>query len=114
MNRYLALAMAIACTAAGPAFADDITVDPQPFVSTLSRAQVMEEYRQFRLSGVNPWADDYTPAALASTRSRAEVTAEFMASRSMVAAFSGEDSGSDYLAHAAKVQPAASAVAHAD
>lgn len=117
MNRNLAFAMAVACVAAGPAFADDITVDPNPFVSTLSQAQVREELRQFRRSGVNPWADEYDQLAqFRSTRTRGEVTAEFVASRNVVAAFMGEDSGSDYLAHAAAArgQRAAPSVARAD
>ena len=59
MNRYFALALFVACAASGPALADDITIDPHPFVSTASRAQVMAELQQYRQSGVNPWADDY-------------------------------------------------------
>ena len=109
MNRNFALALFVAFAASGPALADDITIDPQPFVSTLSRAQVMEELRQYRQSGVNPWADDYDQLAHArSSKTRAEVTAEFMASRSEVAAFTGEDSGSSYLASAHVRMPAAS------
>ncbi|AMO24085.1 hypothetical protein GCM10027034_17640 [Ramlibacter solisilvae] len=102
MNRNIALALVSACMAAGPAFADDITVDPQPFVSTLTRAQVMEELNQFRRSGVNPWADDYNQLAqFRSTSNRAEVRAEYLASRGEVEAFTGEDSGSAYISRMA-------------
>jgi hypothetical protein len=107
MNRNFVLALFVAFAASGPALADDITIDPHPFVSTLTRAQVMEDLRQYRQSGVNPWADDYDQLAHArSTRTRAEVTAEFMDSRNEVAAFTGEDSGSRYLASATARMPA--------
>jgi hypothetical protein len=99
MNRTCALSLAIALSAAGSAFADDITIDPHPFVSTASRAQVKEELRQFRQSGINPWADDHnTLAQFRGSKTRAEVTAEYMGSRATVSAFTGEDSGSAYLA----------------
>jgi hypothetical protein len=99
MNRHFALALVLAAAGTGTAFADDITVDPHPFVSTLTRAQVREDLRQFRASGVNPWADDYTlTARFDSGMSRAEAKAAFLAWRESVGAFSAEDSGSMYLA----------------
>ena len=100
MNRsYLApLAMAI-LAAAGYACAGEITVDPEPFISVASRAQVRDELRQFQQSGVDPWATEYNPLdQFQSSRTRAAVKAEYMASRDSAAAFSGEDSGSSYLA----------------
>lgn len=102
MNRNFALSLCIACgCCSGAAFADDITIDPHPFVSTMNRAQVREDLRQFQAPGMNPWADDYNQlAGLQGTATRAEATADFLASRKMVAAFSGEDSGSSYLAQA--------------
>ena len=116
MNRNFALVLFVACAASGPALADDITVDPHPFVSTLSRAEVMEDLRQYRQSGVNPWADDYNQLAHArSSRSREEVTAEFMESRGMVSAFTGEDSGSGYLAsNAGRARTASMEMARAE
>jgi hypothetical protein len=109
------LAIAFVLAAAGNAFADDITMDP-PFVSTASRAQVQEELRQFRTAGTNPWADGYDQlAGLRSSRSRAEVTAEFLPSRAAVAAFAGEDSGSSYLARMnAREEPRATELAQAE
>jgi hypothetical protein len=99
MNRPYAISLAIALVAAGNAFADDITVDPNPFVSTASRAQVRDELMQSRKAGINIWADDYNPMAdFRSSMTRAEVTAEFLASRNAVAALTSEDSGSSYLA----------------
>ena len=98
MNRHFALAL-VALAAATPAFADDITIDPTPFVSTRSRAEVIGEMQQFRHAGANPWADEYNPLAeFRSDRTREQVTLDFQASRDSVAALTGEDSGSMYLA----------------
>lgn len=97
MNRKIALALVLA--AAGSASqADEITPDP-PFQSTRSRAEVIAELMQHRSSGVNTLADDYNPLKdFVGTRTRAEVVAEFLADRQIVAAMTGEDSGSVYLA----------------
>jgi hypothetical protein len=98
MNRKTALALIIASAAAGTAFADDITMAP-PFTSTLSTAQVQAELQQFRQAGVDPWADGYNQLdGFKSTRSAAEVRAEYIAERDKVAAFNGEDSGAQYMA----------------
>lgn len=51
MNRHLVIALAPACGAAGNAFADDITVDPNPFVSWASCAEVGEELAAYRKAG---------------------------------------------------------------
>lgn len=102
MNRKIAIALALAATAAGSAFADDITVDNHPFVSSLSRAEVAREYLGARAQVAALTGEDSGSAGLArglqSTRSRAEATGEYIASRNQVAAFTGEDSGSAYLA----------------
>ena len=98
MNRT-ALSLAFDLVAAGTAFADDITIDPHPFVSTASRAAVQEELRQFRMAGNSPWADDHNPIAqFRGSMTRAQVIAEYIASRDTVSAFTAEDSGSTYLA----------------
>jgi hypothetical protein len=92
-------ASALAFGLVGGAHADDITIDPVPFVSTKSRAQVQAELREYKRAGVNPWSMSYNPlASFRSTRSRAEVTGEFLANRDHVRALNGEDSGSAYLA----------------
>jgi hypothetical protein len=98
-NRFLLVsALAVAAAACNVAFADDITIDPTPFVSTKSEAQVLAEMKEFRASGVNPWSGSYNPlASFNSTRTRDEVKAEFLASRQETQAFMGEDSGSTYL-----------------
>jgi len=101
MNRQLAQALVVlaACaSAAVSAYAQDATPDDRPFSSTRDRAEVLAELAQFKKSGVNPWAMSYNPPLLPSTRTRAEVQAEYIASRDEVAALTGEDSGSAYLA----------------
>lgn len=104
MNRKLATALVAAAAAlAGNAFADDITIDTTPFVSQKSRADVQAELVQYKQAGVNPWSNRYDPLkTFKSTLSREQVTAEYLADRAEVAALTGEDSGSAYLAHAGK------------
>ena len=100
MNRKLALAFVIASAAAAPAFADDPTIVNEQFVSTMSHAEVMAALQQYRQSGLNPWADEYSPILqMHSERTRADVTSEYLRSRDVVGALNGEDSGSVYLAH---------------
>ena len=68
-SRNIATALVLAATAfAGTAFADDITIDNNAFVSSKSRAEVQAEL------------------------------AQYIASRDQVNALNGEDSGSTYLA----------------
>ena len=99
MTRSLAIAIAIACAAAGSAYAGDITIDPNPFVSTATRAQVREELRQLQQSGVNPWATDYDQLAdLRSEKTRAQVTTEYAGSREAADSLGREDSGATYVA----------------
>lgn len=111
MKRIL---FAICLAAAGSAFADDITIDPTPFVSTRSRAEVIAEMQQARRAGVDPWSDSYDPlVAFRSTRTRDEVMAEFHLSRDEMQAFNGEDSGSSYLMAARNLGAAAPVLAKA-
>ena len=116
MKRHLAIALTVACAAAANAFAGDITVDPNPFVSTASRAQVREELTAFRHGGVGPWADEYNQLAqFRGSMTRADVKAEFLAGRKEAGAFSGEDSGSIYLArNRARTLRPATELAHAE
>lgn len=107
MNRKIAIAFAIAAaaSAAGNAFADDITVDNNAFVSSRSRAEVQAELAQYKRSGVNTWSIAYNPLrSLQGTRSRGEVAGEYIASRNQVAALTGEDSGSAYLARSREIR----------
>lgn len=100
MNRKLASALALAVTAAaGHAFAEDITLYSTPFTSTASRAQVQAELAQFKKSGVNPWSNTYNPLRdFEGAASREQVAGEYLTSRQRVAAMTGEDSGSSFLA----------------
>lgn len=73
--------------------------------SQVSRTQVQAQAVPATKTGVNPWSTSYNPlATFKSERSRAEVRADYLASRKAVAAMTGEDSGSAYLA---ATQPAA-------
>lgn len=103
MNRNLPLLtitlVAGALGYSGGALADDITIDPFPFVSSASRTEVRAELDAFRKSGANPWARDFNPLrTFRSSKTRAEVTAEYISERDAVARMTGEDSGSRYLA----------------
>jgi hypothetical protein len=106
MNRNFAIAFVLATVAAANAFADDITVEATPFVSTMSRAEVQAQLQQARAAGIDPWAQDYDQlAGFHSDRTRADVTAEYIAERDNVMAFNGEDSGSVRLARGELPQP---------
>ncbi|HXE48270.1 MAG TPA: DUF4148 domain-containing protein [Ramlibacter sp.] len=99
MNRNFALIAVFAAAATTSAFADDITIDPTPFVSTRARAEVQAELAQYKQEGVNPWSISYNPLKyFHSEKSREQVQQEFVASRDAVKAMTGEDSGSAYLA----------------
>ncbi len=99
MNRNFALIAVFAAAAATSAFADDITIDSTPFTSTRARAEVQAELAQYKQAGVNPWSTSYNPLKyFHSVKSREEVQQEFVASRELVQAMNGEDSGSSWLA----------------
>ena len=84
MNRNITLAAILAVAATG-AFADDISVDTTPFVSTTTRAQVQAELQQYRQAGVNPWSTQYNPLkSFHGARTRAEVQGEYLAARNEV------------------------------
>ena len=110
MNRNLASTLSIVSTAAaafafaaiasGNAYADDITIDPTPFVSTKTRAEVRSEVlgraEQLRMAN-SEWPTEMNPP-FHSTVTRAQVKDDYIASRREVNALNGEDSGSSYLA----------------
>jgi hypothetical protein len=105
MNRYLiASVLAVAAASAQVAFADDITIDPHPFVaSSLTRGEVQAQLLQYKAAGVNPWATSYNQLTrFESSRTRAEVTADYLRSRDEVAALNSEDSGASWLAAQAR------------
>lgn len=97
-----AAALALAAIASGNAYADDITIDPTPFVSTRTRAEVRSEVmgqgEALRMAS-SEWSTQMNSTMLPqSTVTRAQVTQEYIASRREVNALNGEDSGSSYLA----------------
>jgi hypothetical protein len=99
MNRYLATSLvAIAAAIVSPAFADDITIESTPFVSSATRADVQAQLGAFQQAGVSPWAQAYNPlATFTSRQTRAQVTGDYLQSRDVVDALTAEDSGSSYL-----------------
>ena len=106
MNRKTALTFVLASIAAASAFAETPMVDAKPFSGGLTREQVQAELRQYRSTGVDRYADGYDQLReFHSSRTRAEVTAEYIASRDMVSALNGEDSGSRYLYLARRDMP---------
>jgi len=101
MHTKLTLSALVLAAFAGSAMADDITIDHQPFASTQTRAEVQAELAAYRAGGVNPWATSYQPLKyFHSATTRAEVVADYLRSRDQVHQFTGEDSGSAYLAQA--------------
>ena len=97
----IVLAAAALATAAFAAQADEADGSQYgaQFNGTRTRAEVQAELAQFKQSGVNPWSIQYNPLnSFRSGKTRAQVTAEYLANRDAVAAFTAEDSGSAYLA----------------
>ena len=102
MNRnHLAIAAALSL-AAFAAQADDMDLSGQyaaavPASST-TRADVDQQFAQYRKTGVNTFSISYNPVnSFKSQKTREQVTAEFLASRDTVNAMTAEDSGSAYL-----------------
>ena len=103
MNRTIASILAISAVAfASQALADDITIDTTNFASAKSRVEVQTDIASYKQAGVNPWSTQYNPLkSFRSAQSRQDVIAQYLADRDEVAATTGEDSGSAYLAQAA-------------
>jgi hypothetical protein len=112
MNRKLASTLAFTSTAAailafaaiasGNAYADDITIDHTPFVSSKSRAEVQAEVmgQSGLLSNASSeWSMQLNgPAQPNSAYTREAAQAEYIASRDEVNARNSEDGGSSYFA----------------
>ncbi|MES2939637.1 MAG: DUF4148 domain-containing protein [Pseudomonadota bacterium] len=96
MNAKYIVSIAL-IAAAGTALAETPTPEPARTVSSVSRAQVQAELAAYKKAGVNPWSTTYNPLrGFKSTLTREQVTADYLASRDVVAATTGEDSGSAY------------------
>jgi hypothetical protein len=112
MNRKLASALSITSTAAalfavaaiasGNAYADDITIDNTPFVSSKTRAEVRAEVTgqsELLRMASSEWSMQQSQTMQpTSGYTRAQATAEYIAARAQVSAVNGEDSGSSYFA----------------
>ena len=111
-NRLSALAMGAFTTAAvfaaaftaTPAYADDITVEPQAFVSSRTREEVGAELRT-PYPGGNPWSGLYNMFQARSTATSEQIQREYIANRDSVAALHAEDSGSVYIVKAQSLAP---------
>ena len=105
MKRIVITAV-LAASFAGAALAESpLAVPVQPFASVKTRDQVQTELADPQKAGVHPWSISYNPLKnFRSAKTRAEVTAEYLASRDEVHAFTSDDSGSEWLRVAA--QPA--------
>ncbi|MDP3758977.1 MAG: hypothetical protein Q8R01_00510 [Ramlibacter sp.] len=119
MNRNVLSAMAtsaittvallgVAAIATAPAYADDITIEPQAFVSSRTREAVSAELKTPYAQG-NPWSGLYNMFQARSAATGAQVQREYITHRDTVAAFCAEDSGSAYI----KAQSLASSPARA-
>jgi hypothetical protein len=102
-----AAALVLAALASGNAYADDITIDTTPFVSSRTRAEVQAEVigqsESLRLAN-SEWSMQSNHAALPqSSYTRAQAKADFIAARREVNALNAEDSGSSYLASVRRV-----------
>lgn len=112
MNRNLASTLtvtatfaavfAVAAIASGSAYADDITIDNTPFISSKTRdevrAAVVGQSELLRESS-SEWAMQLNQAARPhSAHTSAAAKAEYIAARHEVNALNAEDSGSSYLA----------------
>jgi hypothetical protein len=112
MNRNLASTLALTTTAAAAfvlaalassnAYADDITIDKTPFVSSRTpaevRAEVMGQAEALRMAN-SEWPTQSDHASIPpSDFTSAQAKAEYIASRAEVNARNGEDSGSSYFA----------------
>jgi len=112
MNRNLASALSITTTAAavfaaaaiasGNAYADDITIDNTPFVSSKTRAEVRAEVMgqsEFLRIASSEWSMQLHQASQPkSSYTREQAKADYIAARDEVNARNAEDSGSSYFA----------------
>jgi len=115
MTRNLRCAIAtgavttIALLAAGviasmPAYADDITVEQSPFVSSRTREEVSAELK-VPYPGGNPWSGAYNMFQARSTATSEQIQDEYTMARDTANAFQGEDSGSVYILKAQGLAP---------
>jgi hypothetical protein len=97
----VAAALAATAMATSKAYADDITIDNTPFVSSRSRAEVRDELMRptdLVKAGTTEWTLQQNSASpIKSSYSSQQAKAEYKTSRQLVSALNGEDSGSAYF-----------------
>lgn len=97
----IAVAAAAAMVVPRTAFADDITIDATPFVSSRTRVDVQQELlgqvRQVRTAASEWSLQQGEPSTFKGQFGSPEVRADFVAHRQEVSALTGEDSGSSYF-----------------
>lgn len=97
----VAAALAATAMASNKAYADDITIDNTPFVSSRSRAEVRAELMRPTervKADTTEWTLQQNPALpIKSSYSSQQAKAEYKTSRQLVGALTGEDSGSAYF-----------------
>lgn len=99
LSRIVIAALSLSAVAAYAEGADPAGQFAASVAGQSTRTEVQAQLTGYKQAGVNPWSTSYNPLkSFQSNRSRAEVTSEFLGSRAAVAAMTGEDSGSAYLA----------------
>jgi len=100
MNAKITISsLVLAAAFAGNAFAESPIEGNDAFAAAKTRAEVQAELGAYKKAGVNPWSNWYNPLrTFQSQTTREAVVADYLASRDQVNAFTGEDSGSAYLA----------------
>lgn len=91
--------LAVAVIASTTAYADDITVEQSPFVSSRTREEVSAELK-IPYPGGNPWSGAYNMFEARSTATSEQIQGEYIMTRDRANAFHGEDSGSVYISKA--------------
>ena len=91
--------LAVAAITCAPAYADDITVEQSPFVSSRTRDEVSAELKT-PYPGGNPWSGAYDMFQARSTATSEQIQGEYVVTRDRANAFQGEDSGSAHLSKA--------------
>lgn len=99
MNRNALLFGLSILAVAASASAESYTDHNPPFVSSMERVAVQAASLPATSSVTNPSSSSYDPlASFRSDRGRKALQSEYVRDRAVVAAFTGEDSGSGYLA----------------
>lgn len=88
--------LAAAVIGSTTAYADDITVEQSPFVSSRTRDEVSAELKT-PYPGGNPWSGSYNMFQARSTATSEQIQGEYLVTRDTANAFHGEDSGSVYI-----------------